>query len=1277
MESTGAQSMAGLLEEMLRSEASTDDLTRRLFELNVARVRADDPELGALMLSCAVPRKFDERIIGVLRDAEEDGERNKRILQALTRYSFVIPRRDSYAYHDSIRDMLLNDWRKPEKREEFGAISSRLVSYFERLHKEAQRAERDLAQVARIVQRVNRLRYAELASLVEQSLLMPLLEALYHETLRSPRGAYTLFTRYCEAYEAVGRLGLCELLLKGAQECFSKVAGPEGAPWRNWLRYWEGRLAGRRRRHAEAENLLSALLPECGEDVKLRLWVLGELSNALQEQYKLAEARERSRESLALALETQEDRYNLPVAHARVADLDWILLDYEAAEQRIRLAIDSARESSNPRMEVYLSLSLSGLLLDSGRWSEAFDAALTALQQARRLFRGNPETQQAVLQRFMSLFARRDPRLLHSVYSEAEEMANLLGDPVNLFDLRKDYAAQLRRGGCLSHSDELFEELQREAGGYPAVPSSECAPYISAFSHSDLVFQTALLRESQGKRPQADDLYGQVLERGRRGEASPWHVAAALSNRGVNRTVAGDWQAAESDLKQAIELWSQMGHSKIAAFVTIFRATCQRRQGRLEEARQLLESARAHLDECNIDSVAEYHRVLADVYRDQGQLSESAAHLRESIRLAGLIHDYENCARSHAEMGVLMSGQGLWSEAVRHAAEAAGFWAFLAANEAPQRAQCKASDRMNALAMRSFVTAAGPAKAALVDAKDRLKAAVAAEGGNLWFQSNLAFVCEELAHWEEAAEALESGLRQAASWLRSTRLYVRAAGYRSREADAHLLAGDSGAAESALGLAHTWLDRAADDPEAVEIRARAHLRLALIEALRSRSWKALRELKHAIQAQPGAAFLSHAKLLGEMEPMVTSRERYHAWTGLLRLCLADTGVSEGALQAIRESLLRLAGEIYRRNSRFGREMEQAVSREAGLNSATPAAPLVVEAHDSLFPVAEGWENTHPLFREYLPGMRERVRRETGFRLPGVRIRARTELPEASYVILLNGVPVVTGQVDPERRFCADPEAVRAILGAAAQSQLAYNPATGSTDGAWLDESEAGDTPCWDYFLYLTRHLEAVARRNLESFAGIQETEYLLNDWIKARSEDRAARQALVDEALSVPDARARLVTVLKGLIREMVPVSRLDCILETFATAAQDGKDDSEIVEAVRRRIKDQLPGNSEGRQLFRLSPEFERRLSEGIAGSGGKRFLALEPIAAQDLISAARQELEGREHSRIAILASPEIRPFAARLLEIEFASVPLLALDELMPGRSADQARLISLDG
>jgi type III secretory pathway component EscV len=319
-------------------------------------------------------------------------------------------------------------------------------------------------------------------------------------------------------------------------------------------------------------------------------------------------------------------------------------------------------------------------------------------------------------------------------------------------------------------------------------------------------------------------------------------------------------------------------------------------------------------------------------------------------------------------------------------------------------------------------------------------------------------------------------------------------------------------------------------------------------------------------------------------------------------------------------------------------------------------PIFLEVDANLFPPDDDWSETHPLFVDYLPQMRQRLREEMGVWVPGTRVRA-SEMGwmNKAYLILFDEVPLVMGYLDPDYRFY--PEATSVA------TALSLNPRTGRETGAWLaaDQLPAGLTAVdsWDYFQYMVYHLESVLKENLAAFLGIQELTYLLADWLNegdvAQTHERGALQvnALPDEG-----ARLRLLQVCQYLLYEGVSIADLQTILTVFQEWDAE-MSPLQVSERCRRALRSRLPGNEEGRQLIGWSEPFEQEIRQHLDEN---QFLALPPEVTQNLLTAVRQRVSDYVHREVALVVQDgRLRPFVRRLTAFEFPKLAVLAAAEI----------------
>jgi tetratricopeptide (TPR) repeat protein len=1248
------------LSSLIARRATPEELARYLFYFNIERMRATDPELARISRACAIPRRFDAKVIGILRDAPDDHETNERLLADLLSFSFVLAGKDGgYTYHDNTRDLLLEDWQAQENRDQFDQFNERLVTFYEAEYEKAQQLEQDLARVAGIVQKASQNRYVELSSIIEKRIIVPLLEALYHETFRSAEAGYDFFARYCVAYERNGRLTVCRSLLNAARDYLERLPPQTGQePFLKWLHYWEARFARQLLREDEAEKILSDLR-QTEDDIKLKLWVLSELGAVLEEQYKLREAHKIYKQELVLAEETREDPFNLPFSYSRIAGLHWLLNELNQAADKYRQAIQSAQDNSNSRMEAYSRLNLSGVLHDLGDWASALDMALEGLDLVRTQLLNDQDLHQMVASRFMSLLGRRDPRVLDTLFRECEVL-QIMGDSFRVLQLRKEYIDLLRKSGQLRRAEKSLAVLRKDATGYADTNFG-----------TDLLFGVAFLHEDRGRVAEAIDLYSEIIERAQTARLTAWGHAAALTNRAIKNSDRGHWQQAESDLREAQEKWKTIGHEKLAALTQVYLARALRQQGQLSEAQQLLDETQDCPDKADLSYMTDYHNVQGDMYRDQARWVEARQQYQEVLRINRSLDEFGQAARNLSDLAGIAEEQGQWEKAGRHTADANELLWRLAEMEFYEPSDAaREADEENGRGLRSFCEAHGERRENVVRARDRFRSASERLPDNFWYHLNLAYACAELEDWRDAAHSVKTALERGPEWLRSPILYKRLAYYRSKQGEALQAEGDGllqeGRTSEALEKFTQAMRLVLESLSHDKLRqADLHSRLGLIYLELADKAKALEYFVQALQlhrdnntAIPGAALgiVCHSLL----------RDVPHYWA-------LDSDWKSFADQATTE---RLRQDLTVARKTLLAYLDQVYELREGTEEAIPVVtPILLQVGDSLVPKVDSRQDGGKFLYEDIPAMRERFEKTLGVRMPGVRARLYVGASNASkYHIMLDEASVAIGSVELNMGYClASPDKLQSIGVPNTVIVPAINPVTGDT-GGWVprdcwDTVASHGLSIWTETAFIIAHLEAILRRNLTMFLGVQEVETLLAEWEKT---DHGS--ALIATVLSQPLLRLRFARLLRELVKEQMAILAWKEILEVVGETGLEDLD--QTVLRVRLRLKWLLPGNHYSTRRSELPAEWEDKLISWLRRENGRAFLAAPPEESLQLLSDVRGWLQSRDTNTVIVVRDATLRPFVRRLLESEFpdlmvlAHQELLSEDEMVAGEGAPRA-------
>jgi FHIPEP family/Tetratricopeptide repeat len=299
-------------------------------------------------------------------------------------------------------------------------------------------------------------------------------------------------------------------------------------------------------------------------------------------------------------------------------------------------------------------------------------------------------------------------------------------------------------------------------------------------------------------------------------------------------------------------------------------------------------------------------------------------------------------------------------------------------------------------------------------------------------------------------------------------------------------------------------------------------------------------------------------------------------------------------------------------------------------------------------------------------LQERFRRDYGVLVPGVQFGTLDDpTVHGAYTVSLMGAQVHGELIELEKRFA--PVESDGIVAAG----IGVERHQRGLEGYWVEREDwqtaaAAGIPLWTPFEYLFRHLESIILANLDELVGHQEVVWLLE---------------AVEGTDEVTESTARLtalVTVLRAMLREWVPIAPIQAIVHRFLELSDEGENLIAAVERLRSlpELVQRLPGNHDGATIYRLEPTFERELREAIQGAGGDAVLALRRARLEDFTRAVRRVVRKRGTAILAI-ADPAIRPHVRSVLEPEFPTLHVLSRAELLPGREERSELTIQVPG
>ena len=341
-------------------------------------------------------------------------------------------------------------------------------------------------------------------------------------------------------------------------------------------------------------------------------------------------------------------------------------------------------------------------------------------------------------------------------------------------------------------------------------------------------------------------------------------------------------------------------------------------------------------------------------------------------------------------------------------------------------------------------------------------------------------------------------------------------------------------------------------------------------------------------------------------------------------------------------------------------------------------PIALEVAADLIPMVEDAGGGNRFLGEMVPMMRDGLFYELGVKFPGIRVRGNeTDLPDGTYIIMINEVPVVSGNISLTKVLVNDTVDRLTLLNI--EGEEAINPANGS-ECAWIPEqyaaiAEQAGLTTWDAAGYMVLHLSSMLRKNSAEFLGIQEVQNMLEQL-------EQAFPALVKEVVPKAVSPFQLTDIMRRLVEEEISIRDLRSVLQALAEWGQVESDTVMLTEYVRNALKRYIShkytrgGNT--LVVYLLDPQIEETVRSSIQHTQSGSYLALEPEITQEILTSVRNEVGNLPPTaqNPVILTTMEIRRYFRKLVELEFPHLAVLSYQELSPDMNIQPIARISLE-
>ena len=347
------------------------------------------------------------------------------------------------------------------------------------------------------------------------------------------------------------------------------------------------------------------------------------------------------------------------------------------------------------------------------------------------------------------------------------------------------------------------------------------------------------------------------------------------------------------------------------------------------------------------------------------------------------------------------------------------------------------------------------------------------------------------------------------------------------------------------------------------------------------------------------------------------------------------------------------------------EADVAQVNEATWSDVQMEDVLGLEVGYRLIPMVDHEQQGQLLTR--VRGIRKKFAQQMGFLPPAVHIRDNLDLTPTHYRILLKGVTIGKGEVQPDRWMAIDP--------GCAEGEVPGTPCKEPTFGLpalWIDEVHRELAQTLGYTVVdpcsvVATHLNHLISTHTDELFGRQEAQQLLDQLTKQSPK-------LIEDLIPGVISLTTLHKVLQNLLSERVPIRDMRTIIDTLAEYATPQPDADELTARVRARLSRAItqqwfPGDDDI-QIIGLDMSLEQLLVQATQSGS-----AIEPGIAENLMKQTEQALQHQEAlgAPPVLLVNPALRLMLSRYLRRIFPQLAVLSSQEINTQRNVRMTYLI----
>jgi len=335
-------------------------------------------------------------------------------------------------------------------------------------------------------------------------------------------------------------------------------------------------------------------------------------------------------------------------------------------------------------------------------------------------------------------------------------------------------------------------------------------------------------------------------------------------------------------------------------------------------------------------------------------------------------------------------------------------------------------------------------------------------------------------------------------------------------------------------------------------------------------------------------------------------------------------------------------------------------------------PIEMEFGYSLIPMVDESHGGRLINRVVI--FRRQYAQDMGFVIPSIRMRDASALGTNQYVIRIRGEEVASGEILVDYYLALEPPNPLGEIDGIETIEPAYG-----IPSRWILPEKKELAEIYGYTVIdplsvMLTHLSETIKKHTYELLGRSETIQLVENLKSSAPE-------LVQEVVPGIISYAMLEKILRGLLKEGVPIKDLGIILETAADAISHGRDVDMAIEAVRAALGRTITRRfcEDGQlRVITLDAEVEKRIIASITRNEQGVYLAMGPDLMHQIVSQMAEHMKkfADLSQTPIILVSQVIRGYFSKMITQFYPNVYVLSFNEITSNVQIQALGNITLD-